>query len=207
MAEWNEVAQMDQVSFWIGRVSRADTGVERFLHIVHEMLGGLLGDPRWAQVPRMTAAKLKNLRAMISASRQSAADIAGCMVALDAIAAAHRARNELVHGHWSADPLQPSSLNRIGLSSDPGPPEVTWDITEFEQLFERIAHVNFVAAGLYKTVLRWSGTTFGPAWDLQASEEMAGRFIIFNINDSGGGIGASIRFTEPGMDDRIARLR
>lgn len=39
-AERTDLAPMDQVSFWIGRVSRVDTNIEAMLHLFYEMLDG-----------------------------------------------------------------------------------------------------------------------------------------------------------------------
>lgn len=196
---------MDQVSFWIGRVSRADTNMEAMLHRVHVML-----DPsNESSVPWSTDRKLRNLRKLLRTSPHPVEEVAECLAALEVVAKAHRERNEVLHGHWGpADGgSSPLTFGRTEVSADGGPPSVTWEISEFERCFETLARANTITGAVYKRVLGWTtGHSFGGAWELQTREEMAGRFTLSKINDDGGGIGSFIHFTGEGVEDEMARL-
>jgi hypothetical protein len=205
MADWTELEPMDQVSFWIGRVSRGDTTMEAQLHAAYEQLAGPSEGLGWAAVPRMMAGKLQGLRAMLKESDQSEDEIRECLRALKQIEKAHEERNSLVHGHWGIDFNDPASFSRTKAGLRGGPPTVTWKIEEFERLWMTMAEGTQVAGALYKTFLRWSGSSLGEHWDLQTREELAGRFTLSNINDSGGGFGSFIHFT-PEVETRMRQL-
>lgn len=207
MTDWTELEPMDQVSFWIGRVSRGDTAMETQLHAAYEQLAGPSEGLGWAAVPRMMAGKLEGIRAMLKESGQSADEVQACTRALKQIEKVHADRNALIHGNWSAARDDPSKMARTKAGLRGGEPVVTWDISEFEKLWVRTAEGAQVASALYKTFLRWGGgPDFGESWDLQAREELAGRFSLTNINDSGGGFGSMIHFT-PEVEAEMRRIR
>jgi hypothetical protein len=196
---------MDQVSFWIGRVSRGDTTMEAQLHAAYEQLAGPSEGLGWAAVPRMMAGKLQGIRSMLKEAQQPAEEIAGCLRALKRIEKIHESRNALLHGHWSVDAVNPVLFARSKAGNHGGPPTVTWEIEEFENLWVQTAEGTQMASGLFKTFLRWSGETLGEAWDLQAREEVAGRFTLSEINDSGGGFGSFIHFA-PEVELEMRRI-
>ncbi|MBW4032137.1 MAG: hypothetical protein HIU88_05680 [Acidobacteria bacterium] len=155
----------------------------------------------------MTGSKLRDIRAMLKVADQPEEEVRACLRAVKMIEDAHELRNELIHGHWSrTDNVNETTFALSKAGSHAAPPSVTWNIQEFERCWVEQARASQIAAALFKTAQRWRGITLGERWDLATAEELAGRFTLSKINDSGGGFGSFIRYTGLGIEEKLREL-
>jgi hypothetical protein len=199
MANIGNLSHDDQVSYWIGRVSRMDTAIEMVLHLIYARL---LGDgAAWAVVPRMVGPKLEGIKKLLKASKMNESLRDQMLSACRHIKLAHDQRNNAIHKNWIVEFL--GSPDEYIASSAPGGPmdptaELKWDVAQFEAVHEQLAYARVVCLAFW-----WLSTPEGPedySEDTRIGliEQLNGRFRL-----TGEG---QISYTDEGATLRMLEL-